>query len=349
MNITIKKDTEKQCDRLDFTLPNKVLFSQQTNTFTQRLPLMAGSSKGPIYAAIAANIAIAISKFVAAFFSGSSAMLSEGIHSFVDSGNGLLLLHGIKQSKKAPDAEHPLGHGKELYFWTLVVAVLVFAIGGGMSFYEGIGHLQHPEPMGDPTLSYIVLALAIVFEGAALIFAFKSFNKTRGRKSFWQAVHTSKDPTGFAIIFEDAAAIIGLVVALGGVYFSSTTGNPIYDGMASIIIGVILTIIAILLAYESKALLIGESASPENRAKITEIVKADKGVIRVYPPVTLHFGPDDVLLALDVEFEDELSANDIEDTVKRIETKLRAEIPILRRIFIEAKPMLGQEDSVKKA
>lgn len=308
-----------------------------TESYSNPQSPMAGSSKGPIYAAVAANIAIAISKFVAAFLSGSSAMLSEGIHSFVDSGNGLLLLFGINRSKKKPDPDHPLGYGKELYFWSLVVAVLIFAIGGGMSFYEGISHLQHPELMGDPTLSYIVLALAIVFEGAALVFAWKSFNKTRGRKGFWEAVRTSKDPTGFAVIFEDAAALIGLVVALVGVYLSSTTGNPIYDGIASIVIGVILTIISILLAYESKALLIGESADPETREKITEIVSADQGVLKVYPPITMHFGPDDVLLALDVEFKDELSADDIEETVRRIETNLRAEVPILRRIFIEAK------------
>ena len=305
--------------------------------FQPKPNLMAGSSKGPIYAAVAANIAIAISKFIAAALSGSSAMLSEGIHSFVDSGNGLLLLFGINRSKKAPDAEHPLGYGKELYFWSLVVAVLIFAIGGGMSFYEGIAHLQHPEEIGDPTISYIVLALAIVFEGAALGFAWKSFNKTRGRKGFWEAIRTSKDPTGFAVIFEDSAALIGLLVALGGVYMTSTTGNPIYDGVASIVIGLLLTVISVLLAYESKALLIGESASPEDRQKITDIVKTDEGVLQVYPPITMHFGPDDVLLALDVEFRDELSADDIEDAVRRIETNLRAELPILRRIFIEAK------------
>ncbi|MDP5169500.1 MAG: cation diffusion facilitator family transporter [Bacteroidia bacterium] len=300
---------------------------------------MAGSAKGPIYAAIAANIAIAISKFVAAFLSGSSAMLSEGIHSFVDTGNGLLLLYGIKQSQKAPDAEHPLGHGKELYFWSLVVAVLIFAIGGGMSFYEGIAHLSHPAEIGDPTLSYIVLTLAFIFEGIALIFAWKSFNQVRGKQGFWEAIRTSKDPTRFAVIFEDAAALIGLVVAMAGIIITQFTQNPIYDGIASIVIGVLLTGIAILLAYESKALLIGESASPQTRDTITQIVKADEGVLTVYPPITMHFGPEDVLLALDVEFKDELSADDIEEAVRRIETNLRAEIPILRRIFIEAKAM----------
>ncbi len=218
-----------------------------------------------------------------------------------------------------------------------MVAVLIFAIGGGISFYEGITHLQHPSEIGDPTISYIVLALAIVFEGAALIFAWKSFDKTRGNKGFWEAIRTSKDPTGFAIIFEDAAALIGLVVALLGVYLTSTTGDPIYDGLASVIIGVTLTVISILLAYESKALLIGESAVPEDREKIMDIIDADPSVQVVHPPITLHFGPQDLLLALDVEFSDELTADDMEDAVRRIETKLRAEVPILSRIFIEAK------------
>jgi cation diffusion facilitator family transporter len=299
---------------------------------------MAGSAKGPIYAAIAANLAIAISKFIAAGLSGSSAMLSEGIHSFVDTGNGLLLLFGIRQSQKKPDEEHPLGYGKELYFWTLVVAVLIFAIGGGMSFYEGIAHLQHPPTeLGDPTLSYIVLILAIVFEGAALVFAWRAFNKVRGKRPFWKAVRTSKDPTTFAVIFEDAAALIGLVIAMGGIYLTHATGNPIYDGLASLLIGGLLTLIAILLAYESKALLIGESARPVVRDQIKQIVLSDEAVESMQPPITLHFGPQDLLLALDVEFHDELNADQIESAIRRIERKLRADIPIVRRIFIEAK------------
>lgn len=298
---------------------------------------MAGSSKGPIYAAMAANIAIAISKFIAAGISGSSAMLSEGIHSLVDSGNGLLLLYGIKRSKKAPDADHPMGHGKELYFWSLVVAILIFAIGGGMSFYEGISHLMHPELIEDPTISYIVLLLAIVFEGAALALALKSFNKTRGKKPFWKAIQTSKDPTSFAVIFEDAAALIGLLVALVGIYLSHTLQDPIYDGIASIVIGVLLGIIAVLLAYESKALLIGESADPEIREDIKRIVANDPAVTLTNAPVTMHFGPEEVLLALDVEFEDSLSADDIESAIRRIEAHIRKDYPIVKRIYIEAR------------
>jgi cation diffusion facilitator family transporter len=298
---------------------------------------MAGSSKGPIYAAIAANTAIAISKFIAAGISGSSAMLSEGIHSLVDTGNGLLLLYGIRRSKKPADASHPMGYGKELYFWALVVAVLIFAIGGGMSFYEGIAHLQHPSPMGDPTMSYIVLILAMIFEGGALFFAMKSFNQERRGKSFWRAIQVSKDPSSFAIILEDAAALIGLLVALAGVYFGHTLNNPYLDGAASIVIGLLLTTIAIVMAYESKALLIGESAEPEVIQSIRQIVLADSAISDMNPPITIHFGPHQILLALDVAFKDELTPDDIERAVTRLEGQIRAIHPAVKRIFIEAK------------
>ena len=300
---------------------------------------MAGTAKGPIYAAIAANVGIAISKFIAAGISGSSAMLSEGIHSLVDTGNGFLLLYGIKRSKKPADEDHPLGFGKELYFWALVVAVLIFAIGGGMSFYEGISALQHPEEIGDPTLSYIVLALAIVFEGSALYLAVKSFNKTRKGKRFWKAIQDSKDPAAFAVIFEDAAALIGLVVAMLGVYLSHTLQNPMYDGIASIVIGVLLSVISFLLAFESKELLIGESADPVVLNGVKEIVTADPATYKMHIPLTMHLGPEEVLLALDVEFRDELSSDEIEAAVNRIEKTIREKYPAVKRIFIEAKAL----------
>ena len=297
------------------------------------------STKTSIYAAIAANIAIAISKFIAATISGSSAMLSEGIHSLVDTGNGFLLLYGIKRSKKKPDLHHPLGYGQEVYFWSLVVAILIFAIGGGMSFYEGIERIRHPEPMGDPTLSYIVLALAIVFEGAALALAFKSFNKTRRGRGIWKAIKESKDPTSFAVLFEDAAALVGLLVAMAGIFIGHTFDMPIFDSVASLVIGVLLAVVAFLLAWESKDLLIGESADLEVRQDVERIVRADMAVDRMNPPVTLHVGPDDVLLALDVEFNDDLSPDEIEAAIRRIEVEIRKAQPIINRIFIEAKSL----------
>ena len=269
-------------------------------------------------------------------------MLSEGIHSLVDTGNGFLLLYGIKASKKAPDEDHPLGHGKELYFWSLIVAVLIFAIGGGMSFYEGLAHLKHPEPIGDPTLSYIVLIAAMIFEGFALVLAVKSFNKIRGRTPFWQAIKTSKDPATFAVIFEDSAALLGLVVALLGVYLGHTFQEPLFDGAASIVIGVILSGIAILLAYESKALLIGESAEPEIRASVTKLVMADEAVHKMSPPLTMHFGPENVLLALDVEFKDEMTSDEIEESIRRLEQQIRESHGIVKRIFIEAKAIANR-------
>ncbi len=260
----------------------------------------------------------------------------------VDTGNGLLLLYGLHRSKKPADQAHPMGHGKELYFWSLVVAVLIFAIGGGMSFYEGIEHLKHPSEIGDPTISYIVLSLAIVFEGGALFFALKSFNQVRGNKRFWRAIQTSKDPSSFAVILEDAAALIGLVVAMAGIYLGHTLNNPYFDGAASIVIGLLLTSIAIVMAYESKALLIGEAAEPEVVASLRQIVGSDSAIARLNTPITLHFGPHQILLALDVEFKDHLQANDIEQAIARVEGQIRAMHPEVTRIFIEAKSLQVQ-------
>lgn len=305
---------------------------------------MAGTSKGPIYAAVAANVGIAVAKFIGSSISGSSAMLSEGIHSLVDSGNGLLLLYGINRSKKAPDEEHPMGHGKELYFWSLVVAILIFALGGGISVYEGLKHIQHPETPGDPTINYIVLAVAMVFEGAALFLAIRSFNKVRRRNQmgFWEAIRRSKDPAAFAVIFEDTAALLGLIVAFGGVMASQITGNGMYDGIASLVIGVILAGIAVVLAAETKALLIGESALPSVRQSIKQIFADDPAVTKMGPPITLHFGPEEIMLAVEVEFDDDLTADEIEEAVKRIEANVREAHPGVKRIFIEAKALLKQ-------
>ncbi|MEO0899374.1 MAG: cation diffusion facilitator family transporter [Bacteroidota bacterium] len=301
---------------------------------------MAGTAKGPIYAAVAANVAIAIAKFVGSFISGSAAMLSEGIHSLVDSGNGLLLLYGINRSKIGPDEEHPMGHGKELYFWSLVVAILIFALGGGVSLFKGIEVLQHTgeHHTGDPMLNYIILLLAMVFEGIALFLALRSFNKER-RKSkfgFWEAIRKSKDPARFAVIFEDSAALLGLIVAMIGVYLTDVTGDPMYDGIASIVIGVILAVIAVILASETKALLIGESALPSVRKGIERIVEEDEEVFNAKPPITMHFGPDDLFVALDVEFKDNLYSDEIERVVTRIENNIRKEYPIVKKIYIEA-------------
>lgn len=306
---------------------------------------MTNSSKTGIYAAIGANLAIAVAKFVAAWFTGSSAMLSEGIHSVVDTGNGLLLLLGIRRSQRPADDEHPFGHGKELYFWSLIVAILIFSIGGGMSFYEGIAHIQNPVPLTDPTWNYVVLGLAAMFEGFALSLALKTFNATRGTRSFWTALRNSKDPSNFAIIFEDTAALLGLVVAALGVFLGHALNNPYLDGAASLVIGVILALTAVFLARESKGLLIGEGADADVLRSIQALAQADAAVRNARRPLTMHLGPNEVFLALDVNFRRELSAAEVEVAVDRLERGIRQQHPDIKRIFIEAQSVSVEREN----
>ncbi|SMB94338.1 cation diffusion facilitator family transporter [Hymenobacter roseosalivarius DSM 11622] len=294
-------------------------------------------SKTAIYGAIGANIAIAISKFVAAYFTGSSAMLSEGIHSLVDSGNGGLILLGVNQAQKPADARHPFGRSKELYFWALIVAVLVFAIGGGMSFYEGITHIQDPSPLSDPTWNYWVLGLAIVFELISCYLAFKAFNRERGDAPFWSSIARSKDPAVFAILIEDLAALLGLVIALLGVYLGHLLDNPYLDGAASIVIGIMLVGVAIFLIYKTKGLLVGEGVDDATIDTLEKLVREDAAVEQIRRPLTLHLGPRDVVLALDIDFHNTLSAVEVEQAIERLQNNIKAEYPDFKRIFIEAK------------
>ncbi|MBL4811956.1 MAG: cation diffusion facilitator family transporter [Rhodobacteraceae bacterium] len=297
---------------------------------------MAHHSNRVIYAALIGNSLIAVCKFVAAGLTGSSAMLSEAIHSVVDSGNQLLLLYGIKKSRQSPDEAHPFGYGMELYFWTFVVAILIFAIGAGLSFYEGIKHVMHPEPMGDPTVSYIVLVLSMIFEGVAWTIAYKAFNEMRGDAPFFKAIRESKDPTIFTVLFEDTAAMIGLVIALAGIAGSHIFGILWLDGLASIGIGIILTGVAILLAIESKGLLIGEAADPELVAGIRKIFADDKRIKHTNEVLTMHLGPDEILLNASFDFIDGLPAEDVEAAISEFESKIKQQYPAIRRVFIEA-------------
>jgi len=299
---------------------------------------MTGESKFAIFAAIVANLAIAITKFIAAFFSGSSAMLSEAIHSLVDTGNGALLLLGLRQSRKPPDDNHPFGHGKELYFWPLIVAILVFSLGGGMSVYEGITHMIHPH-RGDPTWSYVVLGIAFAFESVSAFFAFKAFRKEFKGAGIFKTIKRSKDPTTFTVVFEDSAALAGLIVAFLGILLGDLLDNPYLDGIASIVIGVILATVAVFLAYETKGLLIGEAVDPQTLASVRSIAAEDPAVQKVRKSLTMHFGPHEVLLALDVEFKPQLSAKDITDAINRVEASIRARHPEIHHIFIEAKAL----------
>jgi len=300
---------------------------------------MAASSNKAIYGAILANVAIAVCKFIAAFFTGSSAMFSEGIHSLVDTGNGFLLLVGIRRSKKPADELHPFGYGKEVFFWSFVVALMIFAIGGGFSVREGIKHLQHPQPLTNFGWNYLVLTLAMLFEGAALRVALQEFNRNRGSKPFFRALKDSKDSATLAVVIEDTAALLGLVIAFLSVFLGQITGWEYFDGIGSVLIGILLVTVSLFFAIECKALLIGEGLLPENVEKITSILEEEKRVLNFRRPLTLYFGPHQVLVNLDVNFADDLTADEIEATVDSLETRIKAALPRVNRIYIEAEAL----------
>jgi cation diffusion facilitator family transporter len=297
---------------------------------------MASGSTKVIIAALIGNTLISITKFIAAFITGSSAMLSEGIHSLVDTGNQVLLLHGLKQAKKPADQHFPFGHGKEVYFWSFIVAILIFALGGGISIYEGIQHILHPEPITNPMINYIVLGLAMLFEGAAWFFAFREFSRAKGKHGYIEAVQRGKDPSIFVVLFEDSAAMLGLLVAFAGIALTQSTGYLYFDGAASIIIGLILLGTAIWLAYETKGLLIGESANRHVIDGIRTILNTHASTEHVNEVLTMHMGPDFVLANISIDFQDELTAEDIETAVAEMDQLIKNKYPQIKRIFIEA-------------
>ncbi|MGJ7582300.1 cation diffusion facilitator family transporter [Variovorax sp. RHLX14] len=293
-------------------------------------------SKIAIYGAIGANVAIAATKFTVAGITGSSAMLSEGVHSAVDTFNGVLLLVGVKLSQRPATAEHPFGHGKELYFWSLMVAVLIFGLGGGVSFYEGIQHIRNPEPMTDPTWNYIVLGAAMLFEGISFGIALKQFRgESRGRP-FWNALHSSKDPTTYTVLAEDSAALVGLIVAAIGIYLSHELDIPELDGAASVVIGLLLAGVAVLLVRESRGLLIGEGIRPETAREIRRIATAQPNVHDVGQILSMYIGPEEVLVTLDLHFEDGTRTDDAAAAMTLIQKEVREKFPTIKRLFIEA-------------
>ncbi|ODT14568.1 MAG: cation transporter [Mesorhizobium sp. SCN 65-12] len=298
---------------------------------------MAGhaGSKRVIYAALAGNLAIALTKFGAAFFTGSSAMLSEGVHSLVDTGNGALLLYGMHRAARPADRTHPLGHGRELYFWSFIVALLVFALGAGVSLYEGIIHILAPVPVVNAKVNYIVLGLSFLFEGSSWLVALKEFRRQKGRQGWFQAVRSSKDPSVYTVLFEDSAAMLGLVVAFVSIAASELLGMPELDGVGSIGIAIILGATAIFLARESKGLLMGEPASPEVERGVLEIAQQDPAVQRANGILSVHIGPEEIVAGLSIEFEDHLTAPDIEACVERLEARLRKEMPQISRLFVK--------------
>ncbi|MGJ0239929.1 cation diffusion facilitator family transporter [Novosphingobium fluoreni] len=284
--------------------------------------------------ALCANVGIAVAKFVAAAITGSSSMLSEGFHSLVDSGNQILLLYGQHRAERAPDTRHPFGYGRELYFWAFVVAILIFALGAGISVYEGWQHIREPEPLGDPTANYVVLGVAMLLEGTSWAVAVKEFASVKGGLGWWDAVKQSKDPAAFIVLFEDSAALAGLFVAAAGVWASHAWQDARIDGIASIVIGVILAAVAALLAREAKGLLIGERADPQVVERVRTLVASCAGVTAVNHVRTIHTAPDSVFVAISADFDDALTMGEGEALIERIETRLHEEFAELSSIYI---------------
>ena len=294
--------------------------------------MKAGNNK-VLLAALAANVGIAVAKFVAAGITGSSAMLTEGVHSLVDSSNQLLLMYGQKRAAKPADATHPGGYGRELYFWSFVVALLVFALGAGVSVYEGIRHFAAPEPAVSPLIAYGVLVLAFVLEGASTLAAFREFNSARGSQGWWSALVSTKDATTVIVLLENGAAMAGLVIAAAGLALSKLTGDPRLDGAASILIGLLLGCVALFLAREAKGLLIGEAADPELIEGIRQAVSR-RGIVGIGEIMTIHNAPDQIVAAMNVDFDNTLSAGDVERMVSEIEDALCVKFPAIYRVYV---------------
>ena len=294
---------------------------------------MQSDSTRVLVIALAANLGIAAAKFAAAAFTGSSAMLTEGVHSLVDSTNQLLLLHGQRRARKPADARYPGGYGRELYFWSFVVALLVFALGAGVSVYEGVQHILDPEPAVSPLVAYGVLAVAFALEGGSTFGAFRAFDATRNGRSWWQALTRSKDAPTVIVLLENGAAMAGLGVAAAGLALSQLTHNPVFDGAASVLIGIMLGIVALFLAFESKGLLIGEAADPELVAGL-RAAATRPGVMGVGEVITVHNAPDQIVAAMSVDFDNRLGAGDVERIVGEIERAVRAKWPTVLRLYV---------------
>ena len=304
--------------------------------------MAAHESTKVILTALAANVGIAIAKFVAAAITGSSAMLTEGVHSLVDSTNQVLLLYGQKRSKRPADAVHALGYGRELYFWSFVVAILVFSLGAGVSIYEGILHLLHPEPTEDLLIAFIVLGVAIGLEGWSTIAALREFNDERGRKSIFRAIRDTKDAPNLIVLLENSGAIAGLLIAGLGISLSALTGSPMFDGIASVLIGLVLASTAVMLIVEAKGLLIGEAADPALVRELRRCIESRPQIVAVRELLTVHQAPEMVVAIIGVDFEDSISARAVEETVASIEREIAAAFPVVTRVYI--RPM-GEDNA----
>jgi cation diffusion facilitator family transporter len=304
-------------------------------------------SRIAVYGAMAANVVIAATKLAVAAVTGSSAMLAEAIHSMVDTGNGALLLVGLKLSHRPATPQHPFGHGKELYFWSLIVAVLIFGLGGGVSLFEGIQHLRQPIELTDPFWNYVVLALALVFEGSSFLLAWRQFKRQRGDTPAYEAFQASKDPSNYTIVAEDSAALLGLVIAAAGVFFSHWLDMPRLDALASVLIGLLLAGVAVLLIRESRGLLVGEGIKAETAQAIRDIACREDSVRRVGPVLSMYVGAEDILVTLDVGFGGATPASEVAETIRRIEHEVRERFPKVRRIYIEAVAEAANDPSLE--
>ena len=304
-----------------------------------------GHGNRTIWIAFAANLGIAVAKFGAAAVTGSSAMLTEGVHSVVDSSNQLLLLWGRHAAKRPADEVHPFGYGRELYFWSFIVAVLVFALGAGVSVYEGFLHIADPEPAVSPLIAYGVLGIAFFLEGGSTLEAYKEFRLAKGKLGWIEAVRRSKDPPGFIVLLENGAAMVGVVAAAVGLALAQWTGDPRFDGAASIVIGLILAITAFFLAYESKGLLIGEAADPALVRGLRKLACSKPGIVGVGRILTLHSAPDQIMAMINVDFRDDMTAGEVERVIQTVEHEVKKKWPEVRRIFV--RPYHGAGDQVQ--
>lgn len=296
---------------------------------------MASGGKLVLLAALGGNLAIAATKFVAAAIAGSSSMLTEGIHSVVDTGNQILMLYGRHRARQPPDERHPLGHGRELYFWAFVVALLIFTGGAGMSIYEGIVHIRAGEMPTRPLVNYAVLGLSFVFESISLSFAVREFNRKKEPGTGWfEAIEQSKDPTVFVVLMEDTAALAGLIVAAAFIGLALLTGNPLWDGLGSIVIGLILAAVAVILARECKKLLIGEEARPALQERLRATAQHHSGVCVVNDVITVHLGPQDVIAMMNLDFQDDLPLSEVERIIEDIEDLVKVEFDEIRWLYV---------------
>lgn len=304
---------------------------------------MASSNKS-IYSALVANLLIALTKFIAGFFSNSAAMIAEGVHSVVDTANQVLLLFGLRQSRKKPDATHPFGYGKELYFYSFIVSILIFGLGGGVSIFQGIYHIIHPDIPGNPTWNYVVLGISVLFEGSSLVIAAKEFNKLRGDNTWWRAITKSKDPSTFLVLFEDSAAVIGLFIVAICMYLGHTYHIDYLDGLASLLVGILLICVSLILARESRSLLMGEGIGANTKKRITEIVEQDADVLKLMHILSTYQSPNEIVLMLIIAFKKELDTAGINEAIDRIRNLVKDEYSLVHFLIIQPEIYMDKVD-----